>query len=158
MERDTEKLELEFRSLVRKDKTLLSDFLKWLTPQAYETWHHYGGAFDQKLASKILMSNEVKIIGIDKKNKRIIVLGHLYSFSEKTCRLGIVSGITGKGYGTLMMGVLLEEARKRGVESIYLSTNKENLAAVKLYLRFGFKTVKEYSDRPEKVLEMEKVF
>jgi streptomycin 3"-adenylyltransferase len=47
----------------------------------------------------------------------------------------------GKGIGTALLKMLFEEMKEMGIEKISLSVDPDNLAAVKLYQRFGFKEV-----------------
>jgi RimJ/RimL family protein N-acetyltransferase len=152
------------------DEQLLLEFLQWLNIEALELWHPYGKIFDINIVSKILADfNTVKIAGIRKidelttqeaytgnhEKERMIVFGHLYKFDNDSCRLGIIAGVTGKGYGTKMMKVLIDHARKMGCKKIYLSTFKDNYPALHLYKKFGFKIIMEYNDRPRFAYEME---
>ena len=51
----------------------------------------------------------------------------------------------GQGVGTKLMQKVIELAKNRGVDSIDLNVNKENIAAKKLYEKAGFiKTNKDY--------------
>jgi len=45
----------------------------------------------------------------------------------------------GKGYGHLMMSDMIAEARKLGAKSIRLDTSTNNIPAVKIYERVGFR-------------------
>jgi GNAT superfamily N-acetyltransferase len=152
------------------DEELFLDFLQWLTPEALELWHFYGKQFDLAIVSKMLRDfTTIKIAGIDKieeltspeaygnnhMKERIVVFGHLYKFENSSCRLGIVAGVIGKGYGTKMMKVLIDQAKKLGNKRICLSTYQDNYPALALYKKFGFKIVKEFSDKPRKAYEME---
>jgi len=160
---------MRFKILTIGDEDLLLEFLLWLTPEALELWSHHGKKFDKKRIQKILKnSNEFKIAGIDivspdisqsyslpERRERIVVFGHLYKFTKNSCRLGIISGITGKGYGTRMMNKLIHFAKETGVKKIYLSTFQDNYPALSLYKKFNFKIIKEYSDRLRKAYELE---
>jgi len=152
------------------DEEIFLDFLQWLTPEALELWHFYGKQFDPATISKMLGDfTTIKIAGIDKveeltspeaygnnhEKERIVVFGHLYKFENDSCRLGIVAGVIGKGYGTKMMKVLINYAKKLGSKKIYLSTYQDNYPALALYKKFDFKIVKEFSDKPRKAYEME---
>jgi len=126
---------MRFKILTLSDNRLLLDFLLWLTPEALDFWYHYGKTFDKIVVEKI-------------------VFGHLYHFTKDSCRLGIVSGIVGEGYGTKMMVELIKIAKKVGCQRIYLSTFQDNSKAVSLYRRFGFIISREFTDRPRKNCEM----
>lgn len=147
---------MKFKKLTLLDKRLLLDFLLWLTPEALKLWYHYGKIFDESVTEKILSDfTTIKIGGIETFGKeKIVVFGHLYHFTEYSCRLGIVAGILGKGYGTKMMGELIKIAKQMGCKRIYLSTFQDNNKAVSLYRRFGFIISKEFTDRPRKRYEM----
>lgn len=165
-----ERNSMKVKILEPGDEDLLLEFLLWLTPEALTLWHFYGKQFDLVIASKMLGDfTTVKIAGIDKveeltnpeayKNnhtkERIVVLGHLYKFENHSCRLGIVAGVIGKGYGTLMMKELILLAQVLKCKKICLSTYQDNYPALALYKKFGFKIVQEFSDRPRKAYEME---
>jgi RimJ/RimL family protein N-acetyltransferase len=47
----------------------------------------------------------------------------------------------GKGIGTALLKELIDELKEKGIKGISLSVDPGNLAAVKLYQRFGFKEV-----------------
>ena len=61
-------------------------------------------------------------------------------------RLMIAEGHRGKGYGKAALSAILEEARGRGFSRISLSTNPENVKAIKLYESVGFKATGEMDD------------
>lgn len=144
---------MKFKILTLHDERLLLNFLLWLTPEALELWHYYGKIFDENKVRDILLDfTSVKIGGIEE--RKIIVFGHLYNFTKDSCRLGIVSGIIGKGYGTKMMDKLIKMAKQLGCKKICLSTYGDNCRAVDLYKRFGFMIVKEFTDRPREKYEM----
>ena len=45
------------------------------------------------------------------------------------------------GYGALLLGLALTEAKNRGVQQIFLEVAIENTAAIALYQRFGFEQI-----------------
>ena len=47
----------------------------------------------------------------------------------------------GQGYGTKLMNAFLEEMKDRGVKDVTLEVRVDNLIAIKLYEKFGFKAV-----------------
>lgn len=140
------------------DEKLLLEFLLKLSPETLELWYFYGKQFDLKKAQEILNDfSSLKIAGLDEE-ERIVVLGHLYKFKNDSCRLGIVAGITGKGYGTKMMKILINFAKASGCKKIFLSTYQDNNPALGLYKKFGFIIVKEFNDRSKKTYEMKLEF
>lgn len=57
----------------------------------------------------------------------------------------------GRGHGSYLLTRMLEVARDRGIERIYLEVRVSNAAAAELYRSFGFEEVgrrKKYYDRP----------
>jgi diamine N-acetyltransferase len=58
-------------------------------------------------------------------------------------RLMIAEGHRGKGYGKAALSAILEEAKRRGFLRIKLSTNPENVKAIKLYESVGFRATGE---------------
>jgi RimJ/RimL family protein N-acetyltransferase len=61
-------------------------------------------------------------------------------------RLMIAEGHRGKGYGKAALSAILVEAQRRGFSRIKLSTNPENVKAIKLYERVGFRATGEMDD------------
>jgi GNAT superfamily N-acetyltransferase len=151
---------MEWKILDPEDKLLLWEFLLNLSPETLNMWHHYGSTFSAERMDIIMKTLDIKIAGIQQektgtKKRKIIVFGHLYKFKNTHCRLGIVSVLSGKCYGQLMMKMLIDEGRKRGMTKICLSVFLDNQRAIDLYLSNDFKIIKTYSDRPRKAYEME---
>ena len=61
-----------------------------------------------------------------------------YSFVIHIINIAIDPEFQGKGYGTVLMNYLLEDARSKGVEFAYLEVRPSNERAITLYRRFGF--------------------
>ncbi len=57
------------------------------------------------------------------------------------CRIGILPEMQGRGLAGELLRWLLEEAPRRGVDSIRLLVSRDNPPALALYRRFGFSTV-----------------
>jgi ribosomal protein S18 acetylase RimI-like enzyme len=58
--------------------------------------------------------------------------------------LGVIvvdAGTPGKGIGAALMTAAFDEARRRGLPAVWLTTSNENLAALKFYLRLGMRLV-----------------
>lgn len=65
--------------------------------------------------------------------------------------IAIAPAYRGKGHGASLLGKVLEIARSRGVESLYLEVRISNTKAAELYRSFGFTQVgirKRYYDSP----------
>ena len=66
--------------------------------------------------------------------------------------IAVRSDFRGQGYASRMLERVLQIARDRQVESIYLEVRASNKRAVELYERFGFSRVgvrKTYYDKPK---------
>jgi ribosomal-protein-alanine N-acetyltransferase len=66
--------------------------------------------------------------------------------------LAIVPGMRSRGLGTRLLESVVDVARRRGVETMYLEVRDSNAAALELYRRFGFSQVglrRGYYDRPK---------
>lgn len=48
-----------------------------------------------------------------------------------------------RGYGERVVSEIIREAKKRGVENLYLEVRGSNVAAIELYLKLGFVAVGE---------------
>jgi GNAT superfamily N-acetyltransferase len=161
---------MRIKILESGDEELFLEFLQWLTPESLNLWYPYGKTFDPSKAKEILARpDELRIAGIDivKKDvslsysespekERIVVYGHLYHFTDDSCRLGIISGITGKGYGTQMMKILINYAKSSGVKRLLLSVDQNNYPALALYKKFNFKIIQTFTDKLRPRFEMEK--
>lgn len=55
--------------------------------------------------------------------------------------MALLAAYRGQGIGTALFQRLFDESREIGIKQISLSVAPDNLAAVKLYQRFGFKEV-----------------
>ena len=65
--------------------------------------------------------------------------------------IAILEAHRGKGYGAFLLQHVVDVARERGVEALYLEVRVSNTAAAKLYQAFGFTKVgmrKKYYDHP----------
>lgn len=65
--------------------------------------------------------------------------------------VAVMPRLRGRGLGTYLMGCVMEAARARGVETVFLEVRASNATALDLYRRFGFSEVglrKGYYDHP----------
>jgi GNAT superfamily N-acetyltransferase len=60
-------------------------------------------------------------------------------------RMAVAPDQRGKGYGDVLIQAAIAQARRRGVESIYLLSNTVLGAPISLYRKHGFQTVTEYA-------------
>jgi len=54
--------------------------------------------------------------------------------------------VRGRGYAQELVKVVIEELRKRGVNSIKLTVNTDQIDAVRIYEKFGFKTYEDLEE------------
>ncbi len=93
----------------------------------------------------VIKNHLITYIGLDD-NKTPICYGHLdYDNENRKIWLGICvkSSEIRKGYGSLMMDVLLDFAYKHNYFEIFLSVDKKNVNARRLYEKKGFKKIEE---------------
>jgi len=65
--------------------------------------------------------------------------------------IAVVDTHRGRGYGTYLLTRVIDIARERGVEALYLEVRVSNTGAAELYRRFGFEQVgvrRNYYDAP----------
>jgi len=65
--------------------------------------------------------------------------------------IAVAGGHRGRGHGRYLLGKVLEVARARGVEALYLEVRVSNASAIELYRSFGFTPVgtrKNYYEKP----------
>ncbi len=66
--------------------------------------------------------------------------------------IAVTTSHRGRGLGGRLLGMMLELAKKRGVETIYLEVRVSNQRAADMYRRFGFEEIgsrKGYYDHPK---------
>lgn len=75
----------------------------------------------------------------------------LHKLEEGICemkRLYIKPGFRGKGFGKLLVNVVLEEAKKIGYAKMRLDTVPQMKEAINLYRQIGFKEIEPYRKNP----------
>jgi ribosomal protein S18 acetylase RimI-like enzyme len=60
--------------------------------------------------------------------------------------IGVADSQKRQGLGKILLNTFIEESRSRGYDSVVLSVEKENLAAISLYEKTGFKVVNTFSE------------
>jgi ribosomal-protein-alanine N-acetyltransferase len=71
--------------------------------------------------------------------------------------MAVTPGFQGRGLGSYLLSRVLDTARERGIETLYLEVRVSNEAAVRLYTNFGFSDVgvrKAYYERPKEDARM----
>jgi ribosomal protein S18 acetylase RimI-like enzyme len=92
-----------------------------------------------------------------KDNKNIIglIAGYSNNTKDKTgyiSVLAILNKYRGKGLASKLVNVFLDNAKKNGMNTVFLYTHASNVNAVKLYKRLGFYEV-ELKNNDDYVLE-----
>jgi len=68
-----------------------------------------------------------------------ICYGHLDQDDGKVwLGIAVIQSNVGKKLGTQMMGLLIDEAKKKQLKTIWLSVDADNLIAIELYEKFDF--------------------
>lgn len=109
--------------------------------------------FKDKYENVFVLENKSKIIGyITLKNKNKI---------GEIGLLAVIKKFQNKGYGRLLVQYALKWAKKSKYKKVFLDVREDNLKAIKLYQRFRFKIIKNYSKvcngKIIKKLKMEKI-
>jgi ribosomal protein S18 acetylase RimI-like enzyme len=60
--------------------------------------------------------------------------------------IGVAPEARGQGLGKTLLTAFVEAARSAGYKSVVLSVETDNLAAIALYIKFGFKITKTFSE------------
>jgi len=80
-----------------------------------------------------------------------VILKNIYDNGVLLFGFAVDNAFKGKGYGSIMLDLLIEECASKGVEYLELTMNPDNTAAKKLYTeKFGFAKKTELSIHPEK--------
>ena len=83
------------------------------------------------------------------------VIGHAVFLPDLKTRDGeylifIRQPFRGRGIGTQLTRMVLEEAKVMGLKLIWLSVGAYNFIAIRLYKKFGFNFCEEYATESEK--------
>lgn len=92
---------------------------------------------------EVIKNHKATLMFADEHNHPM-AYGHLDSENENVwLGLCVLPEYKGKGYGNKMMLSLLKNANELNVQSILLTVDKDNTAAIKMYEKFQFKLVEE---------------
>ncbi len=91
-----------------------------------------------------------------------VVVGYIMCLISKdechVLNLAIDPKFRRQGYGSKLFSSALSILREKGIREVYLEVRESNLAAIKLYLKFGFKAVgrrkRYYEDTGEDAIVM----
>ena len=85
-----------------------------------------------------VIENHILTLILTNDNKEIIGYGHLDFEENVWLGICICKKFRGKGYGKKIMNYLLKYAKHNNIERIYLTVDKNNIIAKKLYEKNGF--------------------
>lgn len=110
---------------VVKQLTMTPDF----TREGQERWFH-------SLGSK----TDYAIFGVSAGERRIGACGLKNITADAAEYWGYIgeAAFWGQGLGALMLAAMVDEARKRGLERLWLKVSEDNLRAIRLYQKAGF--------------------
>jgi len=117
----------------------LEDFIKNQLPNHFR--------YFQKRDITCINNHLITLIGLI--NDKPIAYGHIdYSKDENKNWLGIciLDKYQGKGYGKAIMTELINLSNIVNVNELYLSVDKDNIKAIELYKKFGFKIYEEFTN------------
>lgn len=118
-----------------KNKDILLPFIEKMGSSS-QTFRY----FQTRSIKNVLLNHELTLVLV--RDKSVIGYGHLDREDKLWLGICVIEGETGKGYGK----VIMEELLKNQTEPIYLSVDKENKSAIKLYEKYGFDVVQEKYD------------
>ena len=108
--------------------------------------------------AEAINTNAVYVVGIVE-NKIVAYAGAWISFEEaQVTNVAVHPDYRGQGFGMKLFARLIAEVKKRGVTAITLEVRPSNEAAIRLYEKFGLKSVGRrkhyYIDNDEDALIM----
>lgn len=94
----------------------------------------------EKRPIEIVDNHVITLLMCDKDTNEGVVYGHLDSDDDGKIWLGIAvaDNYIGQGFGRKMIAKLLENAKKKNLKEVWLSVDKNNVAAKNLYESVGF--------------------
>ena len=134
--------------LSKNHHSALEEFLGELDTRATYDYTHFGYRVNDpsktanKIYDEVAKGASVGYVILDK--KKIVGFGHLDLFSKKEKRHVVKLGIIlhqryqGRGLGRRLLDSMIADARRMGIEKIWLATYADNRRALELYLSRGF--------------------
>lgn len=127
---------IELVSIENTNRHLVSEFLEQ-AGQSLDSFRYF------KTRPLSVLDNHL-VTSILKVNNQSIGYGHLDKEDNKVwLGIAIASTYKGKGLGKIMMMNLIASAKLLGLNEIFLSVDKDNKRAIKLYEKNNFKNIKE---------------
>ena len=105
--------------------------------------------FPKKLEAQIEFAPENSFCLVE--NEQVVAFGQLLGKAESRyhlARLIVAPEIRGNGYGRKLCRYLIDRANRLKCELLTLNVYQENLKALNLYRKIGFKTARPADSRP----------
>lgn len=132
---------IEFRSLTGKDVNELFDLLNSLSEEAKKFFHPH--PFDKKTLKQICNS-KIDHYFVLTVNKKIIGYSMLRLFGYEIPSFGVCirNGYEKQKYGRMMTEKTIQKAKELAYKEVILKVHKDNISAMNLYVKTGFKTIR----------------
>lgn len=128
--------EFSIRRIDKSDALVLKQFIA-AGGDSIKTFRYF-----DKRPIDVLDNHKLTLLGFVE--EKPVGYGHLdYEGGRTWLGIALIEGYTGKGFGKKIMDYLLTYADESNLPEIYLSVDKENIAAVSLYNKLNFEVVKE---------------
>ncbi len=141
----------EIRKYLEKDFASLAEMYDLFSPKAkFQGMPPLDGKTRQKWITKLLKDGENYMALRDDQ-----VIGHAVFLPDLKTRDGeylifVLQHFRGRGIGTELTHIVLEEAKAMGLKLIWLSVGAYNFIAIRLYKKFGFNFCEEYAAESER--------
>lgn len=141
----------EVRKYLQKDFASLTEMYDLFSPKAkFQGMPPLDGKIRQKWITKLLKEGENYMA-----LREAQVIGHAVFLPDLKALDGeylifVRRAFRGRGIGTALTHMTLEEARAMGLKLIWLSVGTYNFIAIRLYKKFGFNFSEEYATESER--------
>lgn len=148
---------INFTQLSLDEKMMI---LEWRNDKSVNKWmynRHYITLKDHLQYIDSLNSRDDRIYFLVKNETTYLGVVDLTEIKSKaSAELGIYTNPKVRGYGVLLMNKILEYSfQELGLKILYANVYEKNTKAIKLYKKFGFKTVGILEDNNGKIQKME---
>jgi ribosomal protein S18 acetylase RimI-like enzyme len=147
---------LETKDEILKTKELILEYIKWLNQDL-----SYQNIDDELLYFPEKYKEPFGTFIIAKTGENVIGCVGLKRFDLKTCemkRLYVHDNFKGKGIGKKLTERIIEEAKTKNYEKMWLDTFNKMEAALEIYYGNGFKKIEPYYHNPyDGVIYLEKI-
>ncbi|WMX16016.1 MULTISPECIES: GNAT family N-acetyltransferase [unclassified Aureispira] len=130
---------LSIKEINKSDGSVLQEFIDSAGNSA-KTFRYF-----DKRSIDVLDNHQLTLLAFI--GSKPVGYGHLdYEDGRTWLGIAMIEGYTGKGFGKQIMNYLLNYADTHHLPEIYLSVDKDNMAAVSLYNQLNFEQVKELNN------------